>query len=201
MAVLGDAVMTIMGLDGAMNCAIIDIESGECLARAGVAVAGALETAGLVNARMLRAKMSYVQDYHGQSIEDILITLDNHYHLIRLIHCGETTPSMFLYLVMDRRVANLAISRRKLSEVERVMSGAPEANEQLGAARAQALRVPVGVGDDKVYGGSEAFSCLDDEMPAFMRDDVAMKLLGIDADSDFSFETIMSDYANSSRYE
>ena len=113
MSILKEAIAEVMTLSGTVACAIVDIESGECLARAGVTVSGMLETAGLVNARMLRAKLSMVSDLSHDTIEDILITLGAQYHIIRLIHAGGGVPSMFIYLMLDRSLANLAISRRK----------------------------------------------------------------------------------------
>ena len=58
MPVLRRAITEVMAQRGAIACTIVDIESGECLARAGVTVTGILEAAGLVNARMLRAKLA-----------------------------------------------------------------------------------------------------------------------------------------------
>jgi hypothetical protein len=172
MSVLAEAVAEIMTQTGTICCAIVDIETGECLSRFGVAITGTLEAAALINARMLRAKLRLVDEQSHETIEDILITLDRHYHIIRLIHCGDRMPSMFFYLVLDKGVANLAIARRKLAAVERHMVEFPEAVVQLEAARSRAL-----IGEEKVPGsGSD-----DDELPPFMREDVAMKLLGIKA--------------------
>ena len=47
-------------------------------------------------------------------IEDILITLDGQYHLIRMVG-----TSMFIYCVLDRRKANLALSRRELAGIDK----------------------------------------------------------------------------------
>lgn len=183
MSVLADAVAEIMTQNGAVSCAIVDIETGECLSRFGVAVTGMLEAAGLVNARMLRSKLKLVEEHHHESIEDILITLDRHYHIIRLIHCGARRPCMFLYLVMDRNVANLAMARRKLALLEYQMVETPEAAANLETARADALGVSYY--DDKIYGLNTEFGAVDDgELPPFMRDDVAMKLLGINVDEE-----------------
>lgn len=191
MLMLAEAARQIMTLDGAVSCAVVDIEAGECLSRSGVAVTGALEAAALVNARMLRAKLRMVDEHYGESIEDILITLGRHYHVIRLIGVGDSetgdsyrqgsggrgAPSMFFYLVLDKGAANLALARRRLASVERGMFQAPDAPATLEAARARASR-----NDGKFYGTIGGFGHgHEDELPPFMRDDVAMKLLGIDA--------------------
>ena len=52
-----------------------------------------------------------------ESIEDILITLDRQYHLIRLLSRGGS--QLFLYLALDRSRANLALARHSLRGIER----------------------------------------------------------------------------------
>lgn len=179
MSVLAEAVAEIMTQTGTVCCAIVDIETGECLSRFGIAITGTLEAAALVNARMLRAKLRMVEEQSHETIEDILITLDRHYHIIRLIHSGGRMPSMFIYLVLDKSVSNLAMARRKLAVVERHMVDFPEAVARLEAARARALN-----GEEKLPGVPDD----DGELPPFMREDVAMKLLGIEAvEGDFQF--------------
>ena len=83
---------------------------------------------------------------------------------------------MFVYVVLDKEVANLALSRRKITEVERSMVADAETTARLERARHRVLGDEME--NDKVYGGKEAF-LENDELPPFMRNDVAMKLLGI----------------------
>jgi hypothetical protein len=54
----------------------------------------------------------------NDSIEDILITLHRQYHLIRLLDSVRTRNSLFLYLVLDRDIANLALARHYLKRIE-----------------------------------------------------------------------------------
>ena len=52
-------------------------------------------------------------------IEDILITLDTQYHVIRP---STTKDGLFIYLVLDKSKANLAMARYKVTEVEQTMT-------------------------------------------------------------------------------
>lgn len=48
-------------------------------------------------------------------IDDILITLDSQYHLINVLN-DSGVNGLFVYLVLDRTRANLALARHKLSQ-------------------------------------------------------------------------------------
>jgi hypothetical protein len=52
------------------------------------------------------------------SIEDILITLDTQYHIIRLI---PHKPGLFIYAVLDKSKSNLAMARYKIMDVEKAL--------------------------------------------------------------------------------
>ena len=53
-----------------------------------------------------------------KGIEDILITLADQYHLIRLV---PHIPGLFLYLVLDIEQGQLALARYKLTDIERTL--------------------------------------------------------------------------------
>jgi hypothetical protein len=48
-------------------------------------------------------------------IEDILITLTNQYHLIRVLG---SDGNLFVYMVLNRSQSNLALARRTLQQTE-----------------------------------------------------------------------------------
>jgi hypothetical protein len=106
-----------MAIAGAQAVALVDYRSGMCLAQAGGGIN--LELAAAGNAEVVRAKFK-TMDMLGlrRSMEDILITLDAQYHLIRLV---PTNAGLFLYLVLDKARGNLALARYQLTEIERTL--------------------------------------------------------------------------------
>jgi hypothetical protein len=75
-----------------------------------------LELAAAGNTEVVRAKMKTMKSLGMQgAIEDILISLTHQYHIIRPVakHDG-----LFIYYVLDRNRANLAMARRKVQETE-----------------------------------------------------------------------------------
>ena len=104
-----------MTIEGAMLVALVDHRSGMCLAHAGTGLNVDLAAAG--NTEVVRAKLKTIESLGLRgAIEDILITLQNQYHLIRLI---PNHPGLFLYLVLDKTRGNLALARYRLTEIER----------------------------------------------------------------------------------
>jgi predicted regulator of Ras-like GTPase activity (Roadblock/LC7/MglB family) len=101
-------------LDGALGAALVDYESGMCLGTAGNPGFD-LELAAAGNTEVVRAKKN-IRDRLGlrDKIEDILISLNSQYHLIRMV--GTT---MFIYLVLDRGKSNLALARKELEAIEK----------------------------------------------------------------------------------
>ncbi|MBT0773936.1 hypothetical protein KIH74_33640 [Kineosporia sp. J2-2] len=109
-----------MQIDGAIGVALVDYTSGMTLGQAGGATLN-LEVASAGNTEVVRAKLRTMEALGlREGIEDILITLDTQYHLIRLI-TDQSGIGLFLYLALDKHRSNLALARRKLSNLERTI--------------------------------------------------------------------------------
>jgi hypothetical protein len=108
-----------MSITGAVGVALVDYESGMSLGTSGGADWLDLEVAAAGNTEVVRAKLRVMSTLAlNDSIEDILITLHRQYHLIRLLDSVRTRNSLFLYLVLDRDIANLALARHYLKRIE-----------------------------------------------------------------------------------
>lgn len=114
MADIKQSLQKLSQVGGSLGAALVDYESGMCLGSVGNPGFD-LELAAAGNAEVVRAKKS-IRDKLGlkDRIEDILITLEKQYHLIRMVG-----TSMFFYVVLDREKANLALSRIELASVEK----------------------------------------------------------------------------------
>ena len=108
-----------MNIDGALGACLVDWESGMSLGAAGGGKYLDLDVAAAGNTEVIRAKMRTMESLRlDDSIEDILITLAKQYHLIRLLKSARSDQGLFLYLVLDRGKANLALARHALKRIE-----------------------------------------------------------------------------------
>ncbi|MCS7479328.1 hypothetical protein ACFFQW_04075 [Umezawaea endophytica] len=107
-----------MSIAGAVGVALVDYDSGMSLGTLGGGELD-LDVAAAGNTEVVRAKLRVMASLAlNDTIEDILITLNRQYHLIRPLSAAKGNPTLFLYLVLDREHANLALARHYLKRVE-----------------------------------------------------------------------------------
>lgn len=116
MATAKDTLPRLMEIDGCIGCCIVDSNSGMMLGAAGGGSIS-LEIAAAGNTEVVRSKRKTLKAINMQEqIEDILITLNRQYHLIRPLSSND---ALFIYIVLDRSKANLAMARHQLTQLER----------------------------------------------------------------------------------
>ena len=107
-----------MQIDGALGVALVDRTSGMALGTTGGGKDFDLTVAAAANTEVVRAKLRTMEMLGlREEIEDILITLDTQYHLIRPL-TGRSGKGLFLYLALAKDRANLALARHKLKNIE-----------------------------------------------------------------------------------
>jgi hypothetical protein len=118
MATVNDSLNQLLRADGALCAALVDSNSGMMLGGIGTGVD--LELAAAGNTEVVRSKLKTMKNLGlADSIEDILITLGKQYHVIRPV---QSKAGIFIYLVLDRAKANLAMARRACQDVEAVLA-------------------------------------------------------------------------------
>ncbi len=109
----------LMEIDGCLGTCIVDSNSGMMLGAAGGGPVN-LEVAAAGNTEVVRAKRKTMKALNlNESIEDILITLGKQYHLIRPLSSND---ALFIYLVLDKNKANLAMARYSLASLEKELT-------------------------------------------------------------------------------
>lgn len=104
-------------IDGYLAACLVDSSNGMMLGSDGRGIDLDLAAAG--NTDVVRAKRKVMGALKlDDKIEDILISLGKQYHLIRPL---DSNPEFFLYVVLDRTRANLAMARLRLRNFEQEM--------------------------------------------------------------------------------
>jgi hypothetical protein len=118
MADLDGSLKEAMTIEGAIGVALVDYTSGMTLGVLGGGPELDLAVAAAGNTDVVRAKMRTLEMLNlPDSIEDILITLDSQYHLIRPL-ASRGGRGLFLYLALSRSRANLGLARHQLRRIE-----------------------------------------------------------------------------------
>src|ERR1700722_6997311 len=114
MATENDALKEILRIDGSLCAALVYSNSGMMLGSVGSGVD--LELAAAGNTEVMRAKLKTMKSLAlDDRIEDILITLGKQYNILRPL---QSKAGIFIYVVLDRAKANLALARRVLQDAE-----------------------------------------------------------------------------------
>ena len=111
----GQAVQNIINdIPQLLAVAIVEVQSGMCLASHSNSPALNPETAAAYNTEVVKQKQKAMAALKltGEKIDDILITLTNQIHLINLLDDGKK----FIYLAVNSRDTNLAIARDVLRQ-------------------------------------------------------------------------------------
>lgn len=118
MANIKQTLESLMELDGAMCASVVDSTSGMMLGSIGSGVD--LEVAAAGNTEVIRAKMKTIRALGlNDTIEDILITLGKHYHILRP---SSRKEGVFIYMVLDKQRSNLAMARRKVQDADKELN-------------------------------------------------------------------------------
>ena len=118
MADMDGSLKEAMQIEGAVGVALVDYTSGMALGTLGSNKDVDLMVAAAGNTDVVRAKLRTMEMLKlKDQIEDILITLGNQYHMIRLLN-SRNTQGLFFYMVLNKQRANLAMARHQLRIIE-----------------------------------------------------------------------------------
>ncbi len=126
---LDDALRDAMSVEGAVGIALVDYGSGITLGKLGGNALLDMDVAATMLTQVVRAKVEALEKLQlDDVIEDILITLGSQYHIIMPVENQRTAGipeddqvGLFLYLVLDRKRANLALARHRLRKIEQAV--------------------------------------------------------------------------------
>ncbi|MBC7795053.1 MAG: hypothetical protein H7Z43_15210, partial [Clostridia bacterium] len=103
-----------LNIRGSLAAALVELKTRQCLVALGDPGFD-LDVAATGNCVVVECTLKALHDSGADSgIDDIVMTLGSHYHLIRPL---DRQSSMFIYLVLDRVEGNLGLARLRLREL------------------------------------------------------------------------------------
>lgn len=106
-------------LPGFIAASLVDLDSGMTLGLYSKDNSFDLNSASAFNSEMVKQKIKIINVLGlDNELEDMLLTLSDQIHLIRLVNSGT-----FLYLAADRKSSNLAIVRNAVASHARELAG------------------------------------------------------------------------------
>jgi predicted regulator of Ras-like GTPase activity (Roadblock/LC7/MglB family) len=104
---------------GFIGACLVDSTTGMVMATEGGGRLN-MELAAAGNTEVVRSKRRTIASLNlKDGIEDILISLGTQYHLVRPLRSNE---AIFVYVALDRKMANLALARIAMQKVEQSLS-------------------------------------------------------------------------------
>ena len=104
---------------GFIGACLVDSDSGLMLASEGGGKID-MEAAAALNTQVVKAKLQAMEVLGLEDvIEDILVTMGKQLHMIRPL---EQMPSVFLYVALDKKAANLGMARMQVKKIESTLS-------------------------------------------------------------------------------
>lgn len=114
---LNDKLAKLERLEGFLAAGLYDMSEERCVAVLERDPAAQIRASTAGHAALIDAKRRTIARLNlDDDLEDIVITVEDEYHLLRL--CRHH-PNLFFYVALDRSDANLAMARYLLSNVER----------------------------------------------------------------------------------
>ncbi|ASQ92877.1 MULTISPECIES: hypothetical protein [Streptomyces] len=113
-----DSLREVMECEGALAASLVDYLSRITLGAVQTPRGPDLEKVAYGDTDVMRAKLSTLEllGYDPGRLEDIVVTLDTEYHLIRPLS-QRTRQGVFLYLVADRARVDLGAARAAMRAV------------------------------------------------------------------------------------
>jgi len=180
MSILNPLVQKLFDLPGISAILAVNIDTGEPLFSTGGLCDEKINRISMANAKIIRLRMSMVADQFNQELSDIIVSLNNEYHLIYLLPAFQNSPRNFLYIILQKDTANLAYSRHKINLLlESLLQHDDEVRlleiETDYLIDKDNIRTKIG------YTETGRIASTDEDVPAYLRTEVALQLLGVEA--------------------